>query len=215
MELTDNSAKQLWIDALKYIMSHGDEFIDSSGRTSKECLRLSLTLEEFSDVRVPIENLANYKKWLYPRTKEIESIILERDLGKSYAYSYGERIFAFGNKTLNQIDNFVIPILKKDRKSRRGIVTLWDPEKDSLVEGSVAPGLITIDFKIRKNKLHMSAIVRSNDIFIGWPANLYQLFCLGKYVAEKLDVPLGVIHTFSTSAHVFGENYDDIKELIK
>ena len=167
----------------------------------------------FNDVKEPAKVLANSRKWVYPKPNEIESIMLESDLGNSYVYSYGSRIFAFSG-VKNQIDDFLIPLLKSDSMSRRGIISIWDPLKDDSLEGVAVPGLVIIDFKIRQEKLYISAVVRSNDIFIGWPANLYQLFVLGKYVAEKLNVTIGSIDTFSTSAHIFKDNSEDIKKIV-
>lgn len=215
MEIIRNSAMELWKDALDYIYEHGAEYVDNTKRVCKEVLQLNLVLKDnFSDIQVPIETISGSKKWIYPRLQEIAAIMLEGNLSKSYAYSYGERIFAFSQEKINQIDNFVIPLLKKDPESRRAVVVLWSPERDNQLDLKVAPGLITIDFKLREGKLHMVAIVRSNDIFVGWPANVYQLYVLGNYVSSKLHVHLGSITTFSTSAHVFKENYADIKKML-
>lgn len=213
MEIEEKSAVKLWAKALESLFEFGNVVVDTNKRESKEVQRLSLTLNSFADIKQPVEFLSNSKKWLYPRFKEIESIILESDLSKSYVYSYGERIFGYGEKAINQLEEFLIPLLKKDPLSRRGIITIWDPAKDC--NESIVPGLVSIDVKLRDGKVNLIALVRSNDIFIGWPANLYQLYILAKYISSRINVEIGTITTYSTSAHIFKDNYDDIKEVIK
>ena len=213
MEIHKTSAMELWKEALEYLQKEGTEYIDNTKRICKEVLRLSLVLEgDFLDIQDPINAISSSKKWIYPKMQEITAIMLEGKLSKSYTYSYGERIFSY--YTTNQMDDFIIPLLKKDPESRRAVVTLWDPKKDGDLYKKAVPGLISIDFKIRNKKLHLTAIVRSNDIFIGWPANLYQLYVLGEYITQKLQIQLGSITTFSTSAHIFKDNYADIKNTI-
>lgn len=205
----------LWKDALSYIQRYGTDYVDNTKRVCKEVLRLNLILEgPFTDIQDPINVVSGSKKWIYPKLQEISAIMLEGNLSKSYTYSYGERIFAFGEKDINQIDTYVIPILKKDPDSRRAVVSLWDPTRDSDPEKKVVPGLLSLSFKVHENRLHLNTIIRSNDIYIGWPANLYQLYVLGIYVAKKLHLELGSIGIFSLSAHYFKNNTKDIQEML-
>lgn len=210
MEIERNNAKDLWKDALNYVLDNGVKIKDRYNRYCREVLHLNLILTGFLDIEFPVEKVSSFGKWIYPRIGEIKSIMLEDSVGSAYSYSYGNRIFNF--KGLNQIDSYVIPILKKDLSSRRAVVNLWDPLKDtSQVQ---VPGLVFLDFKVRDDKLHLFSLIRSNDLFIGWPANLYQLYVLANYVSKKLELEIGSIQTMSTSAHVFTDNLSEIKEVI-
>lgn len=215
MELIESSAKTLWIKTLQHILDHGIDFKDKRGRVCREIRSCVLTLTSFQDFKMPVETLITSSKWKYPSLKEIESIMLDSNIGKNYIYSYGERLFQFGQKGINQIDDFVIPLLKKDPETRRAFVSLWDPQRDSALTKLTTPGLTSINFQIRENALHVTAVVRSNDIFIGWPANIYQLYAISRFVSEKIGVPLGSITSYSISAHIFKENFDDIKKIIE
>ena len=59
-----------------------------------------------------------------------------------------------------------------------------------------------------------SSTIRSNDLFFGWPANLYQIYCLQKLVADELNVETGDIVTISNSAHFFKEDLEFIENLL-
>ena len=166
------------------------------------------------NITEPIELLNSMKNWKYPRLEEIANVMLSSKLSLDYAYSYGSRIFDFAKKT-DQINDYVIPLLKKNPSSRRAVVNLWDPEEDSSLIKKEVPGLICMDFIIIDNKLCMTGVIRSNDVFFGWPANVYQLYMLQDYICKKLDAEIGSLTVFSVSAHIFKEQFEFIEKILR
>ena len=214
MEICERTVEQAWKNALKYILSSKDTYHEEkNNRTCIEVLNLQITITEPSmDISKPIEILNSFQKWVYPNLSEISSLVFSKIVNPVYDYNYGPALFNYGNM-LNQIDDYVIPSLKKNPSSRRAIATLWNPSSDSKITNRQVPGLVFIDFKLRKNKLHTTTLVRSNDIFFGWPANIYQVFILQKYICEKLNCKPGPMSTFSTSAHIFDDQIEYIKKV--
>ncbi len=210
--IINKNIMEAWSTALELVLTEGVSFKDSEGRICKEAMNLTITvLNPSKDIRKPIEELTKLKKWTYPDFEELKNIMLQKSQSSSYEYTYGHRIFNFNLK--DQIHDFLKPLLTSDPTSRRGFVSLWDPEKDSNIENKNIPGLVGIYFK--KNKgLDLTAFIRSNDIFVGWPANIYQLYCIQEYVAKLLGFKIGKLTTFSTSAHVFEDNINDIRRII-
>ena len=98
---------------------------------------------------------------------------------------------------------------------RRGVATLFDPGVDSSLKNTEIPSMIVFDFKIRDQKLHVTCFIRSSDIFIGWPANIYQISVIQEYVASKHKVPVGQITTIATSAHIHIDHLPEIEKVIK
>ena len=92
---------------------------------------------------------------------------------------------------------------------------LWQPGNDSNIHSKLVPGWVMIDIKLRDRKLCITSVLRSNDLWFGWPASLYQTFVLQSYVAEKLDVGVGSLSTFSTSAHIFKDQFEYIKKILR
>ena len=214
MVIREKTALEVWKKSLKFIIDKGKDFIDTDGRVCRESLNLYIEITNSSEgILKPIEIIEDFKKWFYPPRSEIANIMLLKKLAPGYSYTPGTRIFSYRNK-LNQIDDFVIPLLKKDPNSRRAVISLWDPLNDANVHRKDTPSMISIDFKLRKGKLNLTMMIRSNDIFMGWPANVYQLSILQKDVCEKLNVEPGFIGIFSNSAHIFKDKFDDIKEII-
>ncbi len=214
MEIKSETIINAWKSSLKYIFESGEDFTDENNRVCREVLNLVIEVNNpGEDITVAVDVLNSFKKWVYPPLDEIGDLILSRKLSPTYSYSYGPRLFNFQN-TINQIDNFIIPLLKRNSFSRRGIVLVWNPIQDSNIYKRDVPGLISIYFKIRKKMLNATIVVRSNDIFFGWPANLYQVFVLQDYIAKKLGCKIGSLTTFSNSAHIFKDQFEDIQKVI-
>lgn len=214
MEIKSETTIGAWKSSLKYILESGKDFTDENNRVCREILNLVIKVENpEKDITRAVEILNSFKKWVYPPIDEIAEVIMSRKLSPTYSFSYGPRLFNFNN-AINQIDDFLIPLLKKNNFSRRGIVTLWNPTEDSKSYKREIPALISLDFKMRNKKLNVTAIVRSNDLFFGWPANFYQIFVLQEYVAKELNCKTGSLTTFSNSAHIFKDQFEDIQKVI-
>ncbi|MFC1728100.1 thymidylate synthase [Nanoarchaeota archaeon] len=215
MEIEEKTTLRAWKEALKKTIDFGSDFIDVDKRKCRQALNLLVKIDNpEADIKKPVQLMNAFKKWEYPPMDELANIMLSKKVSSAYVYSYGSRLFNF-SKEVDQIDKFVVPLLKKDPTSRRAFVVVWDPKIDANLVSKEVPGLVSIDFKIHEGKLHLTATIRSNDMFFGWPANIYQLFVLQKYVADKLDAGIGSLSTFSTSAHIFEEHFEDIREIIE
>ncbi len=217
MEIKEETPVKAWKKALKFILKEGFNYKDHEGRICKEVLNLVITIRKpEKDTLAPIEEINSLRKWVYPSSEEIASSILNDKLISGYYYTYGQRAFNFksGHEGINQVDKFVIPLLKKDPMSRKAIIVFHNPVEDSLLYRKEIPGIVVIDFKLRNKVLHVTAVIRSNDLFLGWPADLYQVHSLQNYVASKLECKAGSVTTLSISAHVFEEHLDDIQKIL-
>jgi len=215
MEITNNNAYDLWKEAIHNIKIRGKNFIDNDNRTCVELFNLVLNLKDVDTCEIlePISIMIGSKKWVYPSKEELSSIMFKEFQAPIYDYTYGGRIFCYSG-SLDQINSFVIPLLKKDPNSRRAILVFYDPIEDSKPLNKNNPGIIYLQFRVIDELLNMTCHIRSNDLFFGWPANLYQVFCLMDYVAKKLDLKKGTITTISNSAHIFVEDFDEINEIL-
>jgi thymidylate synthase len=218
MEIQDKTIEKVWKKALKHIMKEGYNFKDNEGRTCREIFNLILKVEKpDEETTKPMEIISKLKKWIYPSQEELANSILNKKFVPGYYFTYGDRAFNFRSEeqAINQVDKFIIPLLKKDPTSRRAILAFYNPLKDSLLYRKEIPSRMFTDFKIRNKYLNATTIVRSNDIFIGWPADIYQVYVMQKYIAEKLNCSVGSTTTISISAHIFEEQFEDIQKILK
>ncbi len=212
VEIKGKTSMEVWKKILSHIMNDCDPYKDRRNKICKETLNFTATIETPQDILKPLEILGKLNKWDYPNIDIIKQSVLFKGDFSEYYYNYGKR--AFYMDKVNQIDDYVIPLLKKTPNSKRGIVVFYSPKRDTLPMRKETPGVVMINFIIRDNKLCSSMVIRSNDMFHGWPGNIAQAYFLTQYVANQLNYPVGSITTFSISAHIFEEQFDDIKKVI-
>jgi len=127
-------------------------------------------------------------------------------------YTYGQRIFDYLG--VDQI-NYVIDVLKKDLSSRYAYISLWNPSIDSISHKD-QPCLTALNFLVKdRDKLNMSAWIRSNDMWGAWPSNAFALRRLQENVAKNLNLKVGSLVTNSMSAHIYSNCFENADELIK
>ncbi len=206
----------VWKQKLKKIKNEGYTYVDIDNRRAKELLNVIITIEDpkKQEIEGPLDYLSAQHKWLYPSKTEISNVMFKEILNPAYDYTYGGRIFNFADK-FNQINNFIIPLLKKQPLTRAAVVSVYNPIEDSNFTNTNKPGIIMLYFRIIEEKLTISAVIRSQDFFFGWPANIYQIYSLQKYVAENLNVEIGSLTTLSNSTHIFESNFEDINQLVQ
>ncbi|MEM4260032.1 MAG: thymidylate synthase [Candidatus Woesearchaeota archaeon] len=203
-----------WKSALSQVFQKGKDFTDTDGRVCRELLNFLIIIKNpQKDIDKPIQIMRGFEKWIYPSKEELTAIILNKNYSLGYDYSYGPRIFGNEGK-VDQIADFVVPVLKNNKDSRKAGISLYNKEEDSNIKNMNIPSLIYLYFKIRNNKLRCTSIVRSCDLFVGWPANIYQVFCLQEYISEKLGIKPGSLSTFCCSAHIFKEHFEHISDII-
>jgi len=212
MEIIDTNAKDVWIKAINKIIANGTQYIDNESRSCQELNNLSITILDPKTIKEPIDLMLRTNKWIYPSKEELTNIMFKEQQAPVYEYTYGGRIFSFSQK-INQIEEFILPLLAKDSQSRRAVIGIYNPERDSTVLNKNTPGMLYIQFLIRNNKLNLYAMIRSNDVFFGFPANAYQLYCLQEFVAKRLNIELGSMTITSTSAHIFLDDSSSLEEI--
>ena len=216
-QIIEETSMEAWLGIVDEVIKNGKEFKDGKGRVFKQILNNNLIiLNPKQDISKPINTISRSEKWLYPTIDEIKRIFLKKETVPTYEYTYGQRLFNF-NDQINQIDHFVIPYFKDKIKknSRRLFVSTWNPIKDSKYgTDHEIHGIVGIWFKLVENKITATVIIRNNDCFVGFPANLYQIHILQKYISEKTGFETGRIVIYSLSMHIYMDHLDDIKLLI-
>lgn len=85
------------------------------------------------------------------------------------------------------------------------------PYKDETERGT-SPCLRYLDFKIKNNKLILTIVYRSWDLYSGWPENMGGFTLLNEYVAEHLDgVEPGPLAFSSPGLHCYDFQLDVLK----
>lgn len=133
------------------------------------------------------------------------------DDGKTSNSAYGylmQRKHGF-----NQIEK-VIEILEADPLSRRAKININVPNprvKETLDE----PCTMSLHFMIRKNKLDCTVLMRSNDVWFGFPYDVAFFTTLQKYIAKRLNVGYGWYTHFAVSFHMYDRDAEKIAAIVE
>jgi len=142
---------------------------------------------------------------------KIWDAFLETDGTLSSAYGWRWRNH-FGRDQLGK----AIELLEKEPSSRHGVIVTWDPSDDG--HGGTpkknVPCPYTYTINIIGGRLNMHNIVRSNDMILGCPFDVFGFALLQCMIAERLGVRPGVYTHSISNAHVYDNHYEGAKEII-
>ncbi len=202
--ISEPTIYESWRSILKAVLEKGRLVEDEKDPPNKtrEVINLFTTIENPLDER-------DFDK--FPLTKKqmdkfADSLLIESESKKS-GFIPGKRLYNFSG--INQLET-VREKLKKIPNTRRASVILCDPSRDWNTKRP--PSLLLIDFKLREGKLHLTAVIRSNDMYRTWPANAYSLAKLLKTTCEEMveiSVAVGTLNILSTSAHIYEEDVEE------
>lgn len=142
------------------------------------------------------EDIAQYaKKWV-----EIS------DDGETNNSAYGYRIsskFGFDQWV------YVKELLKKDPNTRQAVIHIKDadsrPTKDT-------PCTVYLQFLLREGQLHLSVHMRSNDIWMGVPYDMFSFCFLQVKMAMELGVKVGHYTHYAGSLHLYARDFETAKK---
>lgn len=103
--------------------------------------------------------------------------------------------------TLGQYDN-VLEILKNDPESRRASLSIYDA-CDISIYSKDTPCTYAINFSILNNKLNMSVMMRSNDLWFGFCNDQYCFSRLQQKMANDLNIEVGTYFHFVNNLHLY------------
>jgi thymidylate synthase len=68
------------------------------------------------------------------------------------------------------------------------------------------PCTYAVNFAIYNDKLNMSVMMRSNDLWFGFCNDQYCFSLLQKYVAESVNIDIGTYFHFVNNIHLYNRN---------
>jgi len=139
--------------------------------------------------------------------------------GKRFAdcsYTYGQRLRCY----FAGVDQLAVMAEKilQEPETRSAVAVLWDPVRDNQVR-SGAPCLNHLWARLRGGRLYLTAVIRSNDMFSGWPENAFALRKLQEELRQRVvsgvkEVTLGDLVIISQSAHIYEDCWEAAKDIV-
>lgn len=205
-----------WLDALQDVLAHGDQ-VAPRGMLTRELPQRTLTV----DMRYPV--LGVPQRGLSYRFMAAEAywILTGDDLvatiapynSRITAFSDdGERFFgAYGPKIVAQLP-YVIDKLRADPDSRQAGLTIW---RESPPTTKDVPCTVAIFFSIRDGKVNVHVFMRSSDLWLGVPYDIFNFSMLGHLICCLLNedramaamVAPGKLYLTAASSHLYETNW--------
>jgi thymidylate synthase len=102
---------------------------------------------------------------------------------------------------------YVIDELKRDKQSRRAVLSIYDGKEHSEYHHDT-PCTLSISFYIIDDKLNMTVNMRSNDLIYGFCNDQYCFSKLQEIIAKELNVPIGYYYHFANNLHIYEKHFE-------
>ncbi|HTD24515.1 MAG TPA: thymidylate synthase [Terriglobales bacterium] len=226
MHITANTLDDLLRRVINKILKSGNATEPSRGKTNE----LIGVLLEITDPRARLSRTEGRSLlfgglgellWYLAGSKQLSFIRYylpryseESDDGRTVHGAYGPRFFKM--RGINQIQN-VLDLLKNRPASRRAVIQLFDATdiEDIAHEHKNIPCTCTLQFMVRHGRLHMFTSMRSNDVFLGLPHDLFTFTMLQEIIARTLGVELGKYKHAVGSLHIYEKDRGKAEQFLK
>lgn len=137
--------------------------------------------------------------------------IEDGELKSAYGYRWHK------NFNRDQI-NLAIQALKNDKTTRQVYISNWDPSSDGLGEPNQPKNIpcpLGFTLNIIDNKLNMSVMLRSSDVYVGLPYDVLAYSLTLDLIAKSLNISKGNISFTLAHAHIYQPHFKAVEENIK
>ena len=124
---------------------------------------------------------------------------------------YGPRLFAYKERNLFQE---IRKMLDDHPQSRQALLPIFSPE-DLGVKTKDLPCTSSLQFFVRKRRLHMTVYMRSNDVFLGMPPDVFCFTMLQELMARSLGLELGNYTHMVGSLHLYEVDRHKAKDYLE
>jgi thymidylate synthase len=216
-----------WKNTIREIITTGIR-VAPRGRPTMEILQHTISI----DMTRPVLNIDARKLSYKFMAAEAFWILLGSDLVVDIA-GYNSRIAdfsddgkkffgAYGPKIVSQMD-YVVGKLVKDRDTRQAGLTLW---RENPPETKDVPCTIAMFFNIREHKLNAHVFMRSSDVWLGLPYDVFNFSMVAHKVCamvnmhtqssdgSQITVP-GTLFLTAASSHLYEDNYADAVDCLQ
>lgn len=211
-----------WLYLLKAIVDEG-HYVFPRGKKSLELNYISCSFDMKKPVLTNVKRKLSYTflaaeaLWVLSGSDNVEDIIKYNKY--LLPFSDDGKIFygAYGPRFINQFE-YIVNILLKDNDTRQAVLTLW---RSSPKKSKDIPCTISLIFNIRDDKLNCYVNMRSNDMWLGFPYDMFTFTMISLKILSFLNkknnkfIDLGILFYISVSSHIYEENIIDVNKILK
>lgn len=219
-----DEAWEHWYEMMKKLAEDGKTDSSRDGAVVGEILNAITVIEDptrcilKSPIRkLPMRYCVGELLWYLSGNPKLSAIQLYTsawdrmsDDGVTVNSNYGDRI----QNAVDEVDGKVFDqmkmvehLLSVDPSSRQAVIHIKQA-RDILVNPTKDLNCtVCLQFFIRDGKLYMTTYMRSNDLWMGFPNDIFQFTCMQIYLAMRLNVGLGTYTHIAGSLHLYERDY--------
>lgn len=215
-----DEAWQFWFDRLKEMASSSKNMDSRDGAVAAEVLNAITIIKDptrniirSKDRKMPMRYAVGELLWYMSGSNKLKDIsvfskVWERmsDDGETVNSAYGNRIFsAFGFDQMGMVEE----LLRRDPNSRQAVIHIKDARDYREHPTKDVPCTVALQYFIREGKLHATTYMRSNDLWTGFPYDVFCFTCFQIMLAFKLGVEIGTYTHIAGSLHLYQRSLDE------
>ena len=209
-----------WLGSLNFLMEEG-HVVAPRGKATREMPQYTIQVAMNKPVLTVPSRKLNYAfmaaeaYWILTGDNRVSSIAPYNQRIAQFSDD-GETFFgAYGPKIRSQLE-YVVRKLTEDRDTRQAGLTLWrenpPPTKD-------VPCTVAMWFQIRGSELNCHVFMRSSDMWLGIPYDVFNFSMVAYYVCSLLNsaqpwLSPGTLFLTAASSHLYMENVDAAIECV-
>jgi thymidylate synthase len=222
-----------WFTVVRKILEEGFE-VSPRGRLTKElpqhtvAVNMNYPVLTFPSRRLSYKFMAAEAFWILSGDDTVEGITPWNKHIAQFSDD-GHRFYgAYGPRIIEQL-GYVVEKLSTDRDTRQAVLTTWraNPEKSKDI-----PCTVAFDFKIRGDKLNLHVFMRSSDVWLGLPYDVFNFSMLAfavccilntKHIVnhirneapnnERLVTP-GALYLTAASSHLYEQDFEPAQKCL-
>lgn len=210
------SADEAWLNTYAEVLTFGNA-ASPRGKKILEIPHHTIAVNmKYPVVSIPARDL-NYRfmmteaLWILSGRKDVGMLTAVNKHMQQFSDDGTTLAGAYGPEIMSQI-NYVVAKLIEDRDTRQATMTLW---KKNPAASKDIPCTVAMDFKIRDDLLNCHVFMRSSDVWLGLPYDIFAFSAVAHYVAScyNSDVKMnnvqaipGVLYLTAASTHVYEHN---------
>lgn len=220
LNAVSRTATNQWLDALDNVVSFG-RLVSPRGEPTTEVLHELVTVDmnypvvDVPDRKLQFKFMAAEAYWILSGSDLVSGIAPWNskiaqfsDDGKTFAGAYGPPI--------EQQMEYVVSSLLRDPDTRQAVLTIWRPNPPASKD---IPCTVAMVFQIRHGCLHNHVFMRSSDVWLGLPYDIFNFSMVAVYVASRLRkagvaVRLGTLYLTAASMHLYHRDLEGVQRCL-
>jgi thymidylate synthase len=106
----------------------------------------------------------------------------------------------------------LVRLLKRDPNTRQAVIPIYRPVAE---DSKDVPCTLTLQFLLRDGRLHTTASMRSSDVWLGLPYDVFNFTMLGNIMAAEVGAIPGEFTIHLASSHLYEVNFDAADRVLR